>query len=342
MRLIDGRTLSHETSEHIRRMAVRRVEQGERPSSVIASYGLCRTTIYRWLRASKRGGEEALRARRHPGRKPTLSPKQKLRVRHWINGKDPRQYGFDFGLWTRQIVAALIEQRFGVQLGLTAVGRLLAQLDITPQKPLRRAYERDPVAIERWKKKEFPRLRARAKRVGAKIFFLDEAGVRSDQVLGRTWGLRGQTPEVPTSGRRQSVNAISAVQARGEFWYEIYTERLNAALFLELLKRFLRGRKRPVFLVLDGHPAHRAKLIAQHVQQLRGRLELHFLPGYAPELNPDEFVWNHLKRQGVSKKPLRKDEALRGRVEADLAAIGSSRALVRSFFRAPSVAYTKD
>ena len=220
---IDGRTLSHETSETIRRLAVRRVEEGERPSRVIESYGLCRTTIYKWLRAARRGGEAALKARKHPGRTPTLTARQKLQVRGWINGKDPRQYGFDFGLWTRQIVAALIEQKFGVRIGVTAVGRLLAELDITPQKPLRRAYERDPAAIKRWTTEVFPRLRARAKRVGAKIFFLDEAGVRSDQVLGRTWGLRGKTPEVATSGRRQSVSAISAVNARGAFWYEIYT-----------------------------------------------------------------------------------------------------------------------
>lgn len=339
---IDGRTLSHETSETIRRLAVRRVKEGERPSSVIESYGLCRTTIYKWLRAARRGGEAALKARKHPGRTPTLTPRQKLQVRGWINGKDPRQYGFDFGLWTRQIVAALIEQKFGVRIGVTAVGRLLAELDITPQKPLRRAYERDPAAINRWTSEVFPRLRARAKRVGAKIFFLDEAGVRSDQVLGRTWGLRGQTPEVATSGRRQSVSAISAVNARGAFWYEIYTERLNASRFLELLKHFMRGRKGPVFLVLDGHPAHIAKAVAQYVQSLKGRLELHFLPGYAPELNPDEFVWNHLKGQGVSKKPLRRDESLRSRVQTDLAAIKSRPALVRSFFHAPSVAYTRD
>jgi len=339
---IDGRTLSHEMSETIRRMAVRRVREGERPSSVIKSYGLCRTTIYRWLRAARRGGEEALKARKHPGPKPTLSARQKLQVRGWINGKDPRQYGFDFGLWTRRIVAELIAQKFGVRLGVTAIGRLLYELDITPQKPLRRAYERDPVAIERWKTRIFPALRARAKRVGAKIFFLDEAGVRSDQVLGRTWGLRGQTPEVPTSGRRQSVNAISAVNARGAFWYEIYTERLNAARFVALLRNFMRRRKAKVFLVLDGHPAHIAKVVAQYVQSLGGRLELHFLPGYAPELNPDEFVWNHLKRQGVSKKPLRKDESLRGRVQSDLHCIHSDPALVRSFFRAPSVAYTTD
>jgi transposase len=313
---IDGRTLPHDTSELIRRWAVRRVKAGESPASVMKSYGLCRTTVYRWLRAVKRGGEKALRARQHLGPKQKLTPAQKLKVRHWINGKDPRQYGFDFGLWTRQIVAGLITKRFGVKLGVTAVGRLLAELDITPQKPLRRAYERDPAAIKRWKTQEFPKLRARAKRCGAKIFFLDEAGVRSDQVLGRTWGLRGQTPEVPTSGKRQSVNAISTVNALGEFWFEIYAERLNATKFIDLLKRFMRRRRSPVFVVLDGHPAHIAKSVARYVQSLKGRLELHFLPGYAPELNPDEFVWNHLKRQGVSKKPLLKNESLRHRVHA--------------------------
>jgi transposase len=138
------------------------------------------------------------------------------------------------------------------------------------------------------------------------------------------------------------VSAISTVNARGAFWYAIYTERLNAIRFVEHLTSFLRGRKSRVFLVLDRHPAHIAKAVAHYVQRLRGRLELHFLPGYAPELNPDEFVWNHLKRQGVSKKPLRRDESLRSRVEADLAAIQSNPRLVRSFFRAPSVVYTTD
>lgn len=339
---IDGRTLTHETSETIRRMAVQRVREGEAPSAVIQSYGLCRTTIYKWLRAHRRGGEAALAARQHPGRPPRLTPKQKLTVRRWISGKDPRQYGFDFGLWTRRIVAALIAEKFGVKLGVTAVGRLLAELDVTPQKPLRRAYERDPQAIERWKTETYPGLRQRAKRRGAEIFFLDEVGVRSDQALGKTWGLRGKTPEVPTSGQRQQVNAISAVSVRGAFWFEVYTARLNAALFVELLKHFMRYRRTPVFLVLDRLPAHIARLVAAYVQSLEGRLELHFLPGYAPELNPDEFVWNHLKRQGVAKTPLRRGESLKARVIADLRAIGQRRSLLRSFFHAPSVAYTRD
>jgi transposase len=342
MKPIDGRTLSHEVSEHIRIMAVRRVREGERPSDVIRSYGMCRTTIHRWLRAARRGGEKALASRKAPGPAPKLTPRQKRQVFRWINGKDPRQYGFDFGLWTRKIVQALVRERFGIELSVTAVGRMLAELEITPQKPLRRAYERDPAAIAKWVQEDYPRLRARARRRGARIFFLDEAGVRSDAVLGRSWAPKGQTPEVATSGRRQSVNAISAINARGEFWYKVYTQRLNKELFLHFLKAFLRGRRISVFLVVDGHPAHRARIIAEYVQSLKGRLEIHFLPGYAPELNPDEFVWNHLKKEGVSKKPLHQGESLRARVHQDLERIRRAPALVRSFFRAPSVSYATD
>jgi len=340
---VDGRKLSHEVSEAMRLMAVRRVQEGEKPSVVIKVLGMCRTTIYKWLRIKKQGGERALKARKHPGPKSKLSEAQKRKVRRWICGRDPRQYGFAFGLWTRKIVASLIEEKFHIKMGLTATGRCLAQLGITPQKPLRRAYERDPVAIQMWKHEQYPRLRARAKRRKAEIFFLDEAGVRSDQVLGRTWAEKGKTPEVPTSGQRQSINAISAVNARGAFWYNVYSGRFNATRFKdEFLVSFMRGRKRPVFLVLDGHPSHRAKMISTYVKELKGRLELHFLPGYAPELNPDEFVWNYVKNEGVSKKPLKRNESLRARVNADLANIKRRPALVRSFFSAPSVAYTKD
>jgi transposase len=339
---IDGRTLSHETSEAIRRMAVKRVLEGETPSAVMNSYGLCRTTIYPWLRAHKKRGETALQSRPSTGRPPTLSERQQHQVRRWICGKDPRQYGFDFGLWTRKIVADLVEDKFDHKLSVTAVGRLLAALEITPQKPLRRAYERDPEAIAKWKEQDYPRLKARAKRRGADIFFIDEAGVRSDAALQRTWGAKGETPIVATSGQRQKVNAISAVNASGAFWYDVYTGRFNAELFITKIEAFMRHRRRPVFLVLDGHPAHRAKIVAAYVQSLKGRLELHFLPSYAPDLNPDEFVWNHLRQNGVTKTPLKQNEQLKERVEKDLAQIKSSPDLVRSFFNAESVGYILD
>ena len=323
----------------MRILAVDRVLAGEKPSVVAKSFGVYRTSIYKWLRAHKRRGREALQSTTAKGPTPKLSEAQKKRVRRWIVGKDPRQYGFDYGLWTRSIIAEMIQEKFKVSLTLPSVGRLLTSLDITPQKPLRRAYERDEQEIQKWKETKYPELRKRAKQRGAEIFFLDEVGVRSDSPLGRSYGLKGKTPVVKTSGQRQKINAISAVNAKGAFWYNVYSGSLTAVLFMVMLKDLLKGRKKPVMLVVDGLPVHKAKSVAQYVQSTKGRLELHFLPPYAPDLNPDEFAWSHLKQNGTSKKPLRKNEALRQRVEQDLAAIKSDQRLVRSFFKAPSVSY---
>ena len=340
---IDGRTLDHKALEHIRIIAVKRVaEDGEAPSEVMKSLGLCRTSIYPWLRKVEDKGLEALAEKIAQGPEPKLSEKQRQQVKRWILGKDPRQYGFDFGLWSRRIVQALIAEKMGIDLGLTAVGRLLASLDLTPQKPLRRAYERDPVAVALWQKETYPKLRKRAKRLAAKIFFLDEAGFQSDPPQGRTYGLKGQTPVVRTSGQRQSLNVISAVNARGEFWAASYPGKLNAEAFVAFLQNFIDSQPGKVFLVVDGHPAHKANVVKAYLKSLQGRLELHFLPPYAPDLNPDEFVWSYMKSNGVSKKPLKKNESLRDRVENDLNKIKYDRDLVRSFFCAESVAYAKD
>lgn len=339
----DGRKLDHKSLETLRVIAVRRVvEEGEQPSEVMRSLGLCRTSIYPWLRAHKKKGPAALLLRKASGPRPKLNAKQRQRVRRWILGKDPRQHGFDFGLWTRRIVAQLIEEKFGIGLKFTAVGRLLAGLEITPQKPLRRAYERDPKAVEQWLVQDYPRLRRRARKHGAAIFFLDEAGFSSEPNLGRTYGLKGQTPVVKTTGQRQKVNAISALSAKGGFWSQVYTGTFNAGRFVEFLKDFRCGGRGKVFLVVDGHPSHRAKVVAKYVAACRGGLELHFLPPYAPDLNPDEFVWQYTKTNGVAKKPLKKNESLKERVESDLSAIKAKPNLVRSFFGASSVVYAKD
>ena len=340
MERIDGRSLDHRTLEHLRRLAVQRVGNGEKPSVVIESLGLYRTSIYKWLRSHRRRGEAALASRKAPGPTPKLTDRQKRQVRRWIIGKDPRQWGFDFGLWTRKVVQTMIQDRFDVSLTLPSVGHLLTSLDITPQKPLRRAYERDEAAVTRWKEETYPQLRRRAKRAGADIFFLDEAGVRSDTPLGRTYGLKGHTPVVKTSGQRQAVNAISAVNAKGAFWYNVYKGRLNAGLFLQFLRDFMERRRKPVYLVLDSLPAHKAKSVSDYAASSKGKLELHFLPTYAPDTNPDEFVWSHLKQNGTAKKPLMANESLHARVDTDLAAIQNDPYLVRSFFMAESVSYT--
>jgi transposase len=338
----DGRTFDHQTLEAIRLMAIERIREGEAPADVIASYGFNRTTIYKWMNAADERGDEALLSTPATGRPRSLTPAQEQQVFRWVNGRDPRQYGLDFGLWTRTIVAQLIEKKFKVNLGLTAVGDLLAKLGLTPQKPLQRAYQRDPEAIEKWQRERYPALARQARQEKADVFFWDESGFRADAVHGKTWGVRGQTPVVERPGQRQSISAASAVNAKGGFWFCTYVGALNAELFIVLLRKMMRHRKRPVHLVLDGLPAHKKACVRDYVASTKGKLTLHFLPGYAPDLNPDELVWSHVKRTGVARRPLQKGEKLEEKITEQLSEIQNRPDLVRSFFGAPSVAYISD
>lgn len=340
----DGRKLDRKAQEAIRVMAVERVREGENPSDVIASYGMNRTTIHKWLSRSqgKGAGLHKLKASKGTGRPRKLTARQEQQVFRWVNGKNPSQYGFDFGLWTRNIVCTLIQEKFGIKLSLASVGALLARLNLTAQKPLQRAYQRDPDAIERWQRETYPAIAKEAKVQGAEIYFWDESGFRADAVHGKTWALRGKTPVVHRPGQRQSISAASAVNSKGAFWFATYQGALSGELFVELLRSLMYRRKKPLHLIVDGLPAHKKAVVKQYVQSLEGRLQLHFLPGYAPDLNPDELVWSHAKRTGVPRNPLKAGETMQQRVNDQLKSIEKNPALVRAFFKHPSVAYISD
>lgn len=340
----DGRSVSRAAQEEMRLMALARMNEGESPAMVAASFGLHRGWAYK-VRAKAKGsgrGKRALRSTKGTGRPRSLTPDQERQVFRWVNGKNPRQYGFDFGLWTRQIVGDLVAQKFGVSLSLASIGALLARIGLTPQKPLQQAYQRDPLEVARWREETYPAIVRKAKRDKAEIYFWDESGFRADAVQGKTWGKKGQTPVVRVPGQRQGISAASAVNSKGGFWFATYHGGLNGAGFIALLRRMMKGRRRPIRLVLDSLPAHKTKAVRAYMESLQGRLTLHFLPGYAPDLNPDELVWSYAKRTGVARNPLRAGEKLIDRVDAQLAAIKARPDLVRSFFGHPSVAYISD
>jgi len=340
----DGRKLAHNTLEEMRVLAVQRMNEGEHPEVVAASLGMNRSWAYK-CRAPAKGrgrGLRALRSIKGTGRPRKLTPRQESQVYRWVNGKRPDQYGFDFGLWTRQIVQELLLTRFGVKLSLAAIGTLVARLGLTAQKPLERAYQRDPEAVARWKNETFPAIASEAKDSGAEILFWDESGFRADAVHGKTWAPRGQTPVIERPGQRQSISAASAVSAKGAFWFATYQGGLTGELFVELLKKMMYRRKKPVRLVVDGLPAHKKAIVKEYVASTEGKLTLHFLPGYAPDLNPDELVWSHAKRTGVARSPLKAGEKLQCRVDTQLEDIANDSALVKSFFRHPSVSYITD
>lgn len=338
----DARNLSTEQKALLRRLAVQRVFDGESPKDVTLSYGLGDKTIFKWLKIAKEKGISALAPKPKPGRGCTLSDFQADEVKRWILSGDPRQYGFDFGLWTRQIVSDLIYDRLNIELGLTAVGDLLHRVGLTPQKPMRRAYERNDEEIEEWKEKVYPEIKKDAKKLGAEIFWLDEASIRSDDPLMRTWGLKGKTPTVKTSGQRQGVSAISAISNSGGFWYQVYTERFNSDVFIECLKDLIENRKKPVFIITDGHPVHKSKKVKDFIKTQKGMISIFILPPYAPDLNPDELVWNYIRQIGTARTPLKKGESLYLRTFIDLELIAQNKELVISFFKNHSVSFAAD
>ena len=338
-RKLDARKIDRAALEAIRVRAVQRVQAGESPEAVIAALGFTRRCIYTWLAMYRAGGWDALKARKAPGRARRLSARDMQWIYRTVTGKNPPQLGLSFALWTRAVIRALIAKHCGVRLSLVSVGRLLAQLGLTCQKPLWRAYQQDGSRVEQWLKREYPRIRALAKREKADIFFEDESGVRSDFHSGSTWAVRGQTPVVRATGQRFSLNMISAISPRGELRFMVVKGGVGAEVFVRFLKRLIEGAKRPIFLIVDGHPSHRARAVKAYVESLGGRLKLFFLPAYSPELNPDEQVWNDVKNNAVGRTRLEDPEDLHRTVVGRLRFLQKSPQRVRNFFQMPETRY---
>jgi transposase len=340
MRTNDARRLDHATLEAMRERAVRSVHDGESPEVVARIIGISRSTIYGWLAQYRRGGWSALKAKPLFGRPPKLDGKKMKFVYDTVTQKNPMQLKFAFALWTREMVARLIKVKFNISLSPVSVGRLLAQLGITCQRPLHRALERDEALVRQWLKQEYPRIRALAQREKADIYFGDAAHMRSDHHAGRTWGKKGETPVVLSTGARYRMSLISAVTSRGHMRFMIKeTGGVNAEVFIEFLRRLMIGSKNRIFIIVDRGPAHVAKKTKAFVASLGGRLRLFYLPPYSPDKNPDELVWKHLKADTVGRTSITSFDDFKYKVRSSMLSLQRSPAKIRAFFQKPSLQY---
>ena len=340
MKTNDARSLDHVTLEAMRERAVRSVQNGESPEVVARVIGVNRSTMYSWLAQYRRGGWRALKAKPLFGRPPKLDGKKLKWIYDTVTQKNPLQLKFAFALWTREMVAKLIKEKFNIPLSLVSVGRLLAQLGISCQKPLYHALERDEALVQQWLKRKYPRIKALARREKADIYFGDAAHMRSDHHAGRTWGKKGETPVVLSSGARYSMSLISAVTSRGHMRFMIKEEGgVNAEVFIEFLRRLMIGSKNSIFLIVDRGPAHIAKKTKAFVASLGGRLRLFYLPPYSPDRNPDELVWKHLKADTVGRASIVSFGDFKYKVRSSMLCLQRSPAKIRAFFQKPSLRY---
>jgi len=340
MRKDDARKLDHATLEALRIRAVGMVQKGESPEVVGKALGLNRTTVYEWLAMYRRGGWDALKAKPVPGRKPKLSGKQMKWVFDTVTQKNPMQLKFEYALWTREMVAEVIKEKYGIKLAANSVGRLLAQLGITSQKPLHQAIERDEALVQKWLKTEYPKIKKMALAEGADIYFGDAAHMRSDHHAGCTWGKKGETPIVRATGARHGISLISAITSKGHMRFMIKEKGgVNADVFIDFLKRLLVGATRPIYLIVDRGPAHRSKKTKEFVETLGGKLKLYFLPPYSPDKNPDELVWKHLKADTVGRMVTTGKADFKSKVTSSMRSLQKNPEKIASFFQKPSLRY---
>lgn len=342
MKTRDARSLPAAAQEDLRIRVVKAVVGGKKQVEVAQIFGVTRQAVGRWVEAYRTGGIKALRAK--PQGRPkggSLLPWQAAQIVKILQDRHPEQLKLPFYLWTREAVAELIERKFGIRRSIWTVGRYLRRWGFTPQKPIRRAYERNPEQVRRWLDEDYPWIRKRAKRERGAIYWGDEMGLRSDHATGRSYGRRGQTPVIPGTGKRFGCNMISAITNRGQLNFMVFKQRFREDVFLEFLKRLVRQTQQKVFLIVDGHPVHRSRKVAAWLQKSSQRIELFFLPSYSPELNPDEMLNQDVKSNASGRRRARDQGQLMGDVRRYLRSRQRQPHRVRRYFEAESVLYAR-
>ena len=321
--------------------AVKAIVGGMKQVEAVGVFGVSRAAIGKWMVRYREGGLKALRARRRgrPKGQGLLKGWQAAQIVRTITDRTPDQIKLPFVLWTRQAVAALVEQRFGVRVSLMTIGRWLRRWGFTPQKPARRAWEQNPKEVQHWLKVRYPEVRREAKAEGAEVHWGDEMGLRSDHQAGTTYGRKGRTPVIPGTGQRWRCNMISAVTNQGTLRFMVFKRRFRADVFIEFMRRLLRSAGRKVYLIVDAHPVHKSARVKRWLEKHKRQICVILLPTYSPDLNPDEFLNNDVKANALGRRRPASREAMMTDVRGYLRSTQKHPEIVKSYFHAPSVSY---
>jgi len=315
---------------------------GMKLDDVVAQAELSKGTIIAAMKAYKAGGWPAVAVGergRGTGDGRTLTADQEAAIRRMICDRTPDQMKMPFALWNRAAVGELIRQQTGLKMPVRTVGHYLKRWGFTPQKPIRKAYEQRPAEVQTWLNEEFPAIADRAKTEGAEIHWGDETGLRSDDVRGRGYAPKGQTPVVRICNKRENVSLISTVTNQGKVRWMVFDGALNAKILIDFFKRLIKDAERKIFLILDNLRVHHAKVVREWLDENTERIEVFYLPSYSPELNPDECLNADLKQAVTTKAPLRAKGQLKKATVSHLRKLSKSPKRVAAYFHHKPVRY---
>ena len=342
METTDTRKLKPEVQEQLRKQVIRLRKTGKPYKEIGEIVGIHPTNACKIYKAYEKGGTKAIKASKR-GRKQgscrTLDPDQELRLRKAITDKTPDQLKFPFALWTRQAVQQLIGQLFSIKMPIRTVGEYLKRWGFTPQKPLRRAYEQNPKAVQKWLDEQYPEIVAKAKIEKAEINWGDETGLCSDSQHGRSYAPKGKTPAIRLNAKRDKINLISAVTNQGKVRFMIYDQAMNAQTFIRFCGRLIKDAGRKIYLILDNLRVHHSNKVKEWVEKHHEKIELFFLPSYSPELNPDEYLNCDLKAGVHSGAPARTKSQLKGKAICHLRMLQKRPKRVMKYFKHKKITY---
>lgn len=340
---IDARTLSPKQQETIRKTAVRMVYQEDYTQRAAAkAVGVTRQEVCGWCRKYEKHGMSALDARRRGrkhGEKTLLQPWQCAQIVRSIKDHTPDQLKLPFVLWTRAAVRDYIEEKYGIALKLTTMGNYLRRWGFTPQKPVKRAYEQNAVAVGKWMRDDYPEIKRRAIREKAVIYWGDETNITNETHHGRSYSPRGRTPVVRKVGRKIKINMISAVTNKGGLRWMSYTSTMTQAKYILFLARLIQSEPRKVYFIADNLSVHHGRKVKEWATRNRKRIELFFIPSYSPELNPDEYLNRDLKSNVHQAKSPRSFKQLKANVNSFMRMLQKTPGRIMKYFNSTILTY---
>jgi len=342
MKDTDARTLSPQTQYELRKQIVRLRKKGIANNHVAEVVGTTPSHASAIWRAYERGGLEAIkpkiRGRRH-GAMRRLTAEQEAAIQKLLVDKTPDQLKLPFALWTRDAVRLAVRHHFHIDLPIRTTGDYLKRWGFTPQKPVKRAYEQDPKKIAQWLETTYPGIDVRAKQEKAEIHWGDETGIQSDAYNARGFAPKGKAPVVHLNAHKNSISMISAITNNGKVRFMLYRETMTGKLLIKFMSRLVKDTERKVFLILDNLRVHHGKKVSEWLEANQDNIEVFFLPPYAPEYNPDEYLNGDLKQKIRSGIPARSQDDLSKKTRSFMKTLQKRKHHVQNYFNHPSVSY---